>query len=170
VTRESLRYRRGQKGSTARQRTIVAILITVAAGSCNRENGPAAEPSASIAPAPAPQTPDSTPIAAAPCDSVETQSEMTRCWADEQRAAERRVDETMTKAVDWLRLRDQPDAVARFQDAHAAWGAYRDAHCGAIAAVYAGGSMAPMQEAHCRAELAAQRTRVLDTILADANP
>ncbi len=148
---------------------MIAILIALAAGACTGENAPAAQPSASVAPAPAPQTPDGAPTAAGPCDDAETQAEMTQCWANEQRTAERRADETMTKAVDWLRLRDQPDAVTSFQDAHAAWRAYRDAHCRAVAAVYAGGSMAPMQEAHCRAELAVERARALETILAEAS-
>ncbi len=94
---------------------------------------------------------------------------MTRCWADEQRTAERRSDEALASAVEWLRGRDQADAAARFEKAHAAWATYRDTHCQAIAKVYAGGSMAPMQEAQCRAGLAAQRTRALETILADAN-
>ena len=95
---------------------------------------------------------------------------MTRCWADEQRMAERRADEALAKATEWLRGRDQAGAAKMFADAQDAWTQYRETHCQAVAAVYAGGSMAPMQEAHCRADLAAQRTRALETILADANP
>ena len=153
-----------------RRRAFGVVLIASAAISCTGGTPPESQSVESGAAVPAPAaTGAAAPAVAGPCDSAETQADMTRCWADEQRTAERRSDEALTRAVEWLRGRDQGDAAARFEKGHAAWAAYREAHGQAVAAVYAGGSMAPMQEAQCRADLAAQRTRALETILADAN-
>ena len=160
-----------------RHGAVVVLLIACVAASCTRQTPPAAQSPDVTASSAGPQSANTAPtpggspsLDGGPCDAAETQAEMTRCWADEQRAAERRADEAFREATAWLRGRDQTDAAKMFADAHASWARYRDVHCQAVAAVYAGGSMAPMQEAHCRADLAAQRTRALETILADANP
>ena len=153
-----------------RRRAFGVVLIAIAAISCTSGTPPESQTVESGAAGPAPAASGApAPARAGPRDSAETQADMTRCWADEQRTAERQSEEALTRTVDWLRGRDQGDAAARFEKAHAAWAIYRDAHCQAVAAVYAGGSMAPMQEAQCRAVLAAQRTRALETILEDAN-
>ena len=103
-----------------------------------------------------------------PCRTATTQAELTRCWSDESRDAEAKALATFVRVAAWLRDRDSTAALRAIEDGQATWAAYRDAHCGAVAEVYEGGSLGPMQEARCRAGLARLRQRELDALMSDA--
>ena len=135
-----------------RARLIPAALLATAALSCDRS-----------APAPAPRVTD-----VDPCRTATTQAELTRCWSDESRTADTEARAAFERVTAWLRDRGSEAALRAVEDGQAAWLAYRDAHCGAVAEVYEGGSLGPMQEARCRAGLARSRHRELDTLMSDA--
>lgn len=88
-----------------------------------------------------------------PCAEAETQLEMNRCAAADYRAA----DERLNAAWDEL----PEEARARLRPAQRAWTAYRDAECDARGEAYVGGSIRPLVEANCLAELTAARTEDL---------
>ena len=71
--------------------------------------------------------------------------------------------------VAWLRTRGCVATLRAIEEGQPTWAAYRDAHCAAVAAVYDGASVGPMQEARCRAGLARLRQGELDTLMRDAN-
>jgi uncharacterized protein YecT (DUF1311 family) len=156
-----------------------AMAVALALVSCSREpsNARTAEgaPAGTVAAAPAPsasaasqqvgasaQTPD-------PCQRIEAQAELSKCWGDAANRAEARSREAYQKVVAWLGKRDQADVVKMVEEAQSRWEDYRDAQCEAAAGVYDGGSIAPMAEAQCKARLAEQRARELDAMMADTN-
>ena len=146
--------------------TIAMLLAAFAiVSACSRAEPPPPQPAPQPSTTPTPQT--ASP-ALDPCDKAETQAELNSCWSNEQREAERRADESFATVSDWLRRREQAGVLKMFEEAQAKWADYRDAHCSAVAGVYEGGSMAPMQEAHCRADLAESRRRALETAMSDA--
>jgi uncharacterized protein YecT (DUF1311 family) len=104
-----------------------------------------------------------------PCRTATTQAELTRCWSDESRLAEEETRAAQARVVDWLRNRGSEASVRAIEDGQTTWAAYRDAHCAAVATVYDGGSLGPMQEARCRADLARLRQGELDTLMSDAS-
>ena len=132
---------------------LAAALSVFAALSCGR-------PAPSAAPA---GTDD-------PCGAATTQTELTRCWSVQSRQAEAEARTALTRVVAWLRDRGSAAALRAVEDGESRWIAYRDTQCAAVAAVYDGGSLGPMQEARCRAGLAEARRRELDALMADANP
>jgi uncharacterized protein YecT (DUF1311 family) len=104
-----------------------------------------------------------------PCESAQTQAEMTRCWGDAAIAAEQRSAEAYKNLVNWLEQRQQPEATRQFAETQSRWEAYRDAECEGASAIWEDGSMAALQRAQCRARLAEQRRSELEVVMADAN-
>jgi uncharacterized protein YecT (DUF1311 family) len=88
------------------------------------------------------------------CAAAQNQMQLNRCWAREaNNAAER-----LTAALKKLPAR------ARMEESQTKWAAYRDAHCAAVAALYEGGSMQPMQRAACLVRLTDARIAELSQI------
>ena len=88
-------------------------------------------------------------------DTARTQIELNACARAAQRAAEERLDKSYKGVMCHL----DPDGKARLASAQQAWIAFRDADC----VFWRGdGSMAPMNEAYCRATLANARAKELD--------
>ena len=55
------------------------------------------------------------------------------------------------------------------EQAQAKWVEYRDTHCAAVAAIYQGGSMQPMQRDACLVRLTEQRIAELKALLPESN-
>ena len=104
-----------------------------------------------------------------PCGEAETQADLTACWTRVATEARSRATATYARASEWLAQRGQPGAQQRLKQAQASWERYRAAYCGAVAAVYEGGSIAGMQQAHCEATLDAQHADQLTTLMNDAS-
>src|SRR5262245_54383342 len=87
------------------------------------------------------------------CDRA-TQGEMTACWGREASRNQKAATAVYERARVQLRASGAPEALRLLEESQAAWVHYRDLHCRGAAAVYEGGSLAPMIEAQCRAQLA----------------
>ena len=130
--------------------TIVMCAILTCA--CHRPNGKAAAQERAAA--------------ADPCADARSQAEMTQCWAHEASEADRRVTDLQDQVISALGT-DQPELRARFERAHRQWSAYRDDYCSAVSGLSVGGSMEPLQQAQCKARLAAAHETELKSILSD---
>lgn len=87
------------------------------------------------------------------CDTLQTQSEITACFGDDEKAA----DSTLNKLYQSL-IHELSDAdKQRLRDAQRAWISFRDKECTFRVAPYADGSVAPPLTASCVAALTAQR-------------
>ena len=93
------------------------------------------------------------------CATARTQMELNRCWAREADNAGRRLGATLSATLDKVAVRD------KIEQAQTKWIEYRDAHCAAVAALYEGGSMQPMQRASCVVRLTDQRIADLSAFL-----
>jgi uncharacterized protein YecT (DUF1311 family) len=100
-----------------------------------------------------------------PCRDAGTQAELTMCWGAEGQRAESDARAAFDRASSLLRDRKDAVALNALLKAETAWTSYRDAHCAAAAAVYEHGSLGPMQQARCRAALAREHRRNLDSLL-----
>ena len=138
---------------------VAVVLLAMALAGCKGETAP----------------PDRTPPAAAtlpaehaaapvqgPCDAAATQLELTRCWTDARHAAESKAQADFAAMAALVHRRNDTDLDRQFQTADERWTAYVEAQCSAQAALYKGGSMAALEDAHCRADLAEQRRRQLE--------
>jgi uncharacterized protein YecT (DUF1311 family) len=89
------------------------------------------------------------------CGAAVTQQDMNFCAAEEYRAADSDLNAVWRRTVTWAQgagLEDDLRAAQR------AWIAFRDAACGVEAAVYAGGSLAPLVHATCMTRLTKARS------------
>jgi uncharacterized protein YecT (DUF1311 family) len=93
------------------------------------------------------------------CASARSQLEMNRCWAHEADVADQRLATTLKSTLDKTPVR------AQTEQGQAKWVEYRDAHCAAVAAIYQGGSMQPMQRYSCVVRLTEQRIEELKSVL-----
>ncbi|GGD77966.1 lysozyme inhibitor LprI family protein [Croceicoccus mobilis] len=96
--------------------------------------------------------------AASPCDNAMTQADMNQCSMEEYEAA----DGALNAA--WADARAQAKASGTYDSlltAQRAWIAFRDAHCKAVAAPYAGGSILPLIHNRCMTRLTQTRTAQL---------
>lgn len=96
------------------------------------------------------------------CGAAPTQMEATRCADAAARAADVDLNAVWAKAV--AAVRGTP-AAAPLQQAQRAWISYRDLACGAEAARYEGGSIAPMIRASCIERLTRARAADLALLL-----
>lgn len=97
------------------------------------------------------------------CATAHYQLELNRCWAHEADMAGQRLAATLKSTLDKTPVR------AQTEQAQAKWVEYRDAHCAAIAAIYKGGSMQPMQRDACFVRLTEQRIAELKAVLPESN-
>jgi len=98
-----------------------------------------------------------------PCDGATTQMDLNVCWAAQAKAAQQRLDEAYRKVTAELQVR-RLDA-GPVASAQTAWLAARESTCAFEAAIYAGGSIAPMAESMCETRTAQNRTTHLKSYL-----
>lgn len=94
------------------------------------------------------------------CGAAVTQQDMNFCAAEEYRAADADLNAVWRRTVTWA---EGAGLEEDLRAAQRAWIAFRDAACGVEAAVYAGGSMAPLVKATCLTRLT--RARTADLVL-----
>jgi uncharacterized protein YecT (DUF1311 family) len=87
------------------------------------------------------------------CDTLKTQSEITACSGDDEKAA----DSTLNKLYQSLMHVLSDADKQRLRDAQRAWISFRDKECTFRVAPYADGSIAPSLTASCVTALTAQR-------------
>ena len=100
------------------------------------------------------------------CRSPQTQAELNRCAAQEERAADRQLNQTYQEVR--AKLKGSPSEI-QLIDAQSAWIKFRDMACLYERDRYKGGSMAPMVGAHCIARITKQRTQDLQNSLQEGN-
>lgn len=104
---------------------------------------------------------------AQPCDSATTQLAMTACHAQAAKDAEALEETRYSAARQALQTKAATDQIGPLEAAEQAWKQYRDAECTAAAGLYAGGSIAGLITADCRARLASERAAELKTVYLD---
>ena len=98
-----------------------------------------------------------------PCADDQTQADMNICWGKEYKAA----DATLNQVYGQLmRKLDDADRT-QLKQVEAAWLKYRDANCEFVADQYKGGSIRPMIEAMCLADVTRNRTTELKNQIKD---
>jgi uncharacterized protein YecT (DUF1311 family) len=98
-----------------------------------------------------------------PCADAQTQTDMNICWGKEYKAA----DATLNQVYGQLtRKLDEADRT-QLKQVEAAWLKYRDANCEFVADQYKGGSIRPMIEAMCLADMTRNRTTELRNQIKD---
>ena len=90
------------------------------------------------------------------CDAAKTATAMIQCLTAEQK----REDTLLARVEQKIRHKLGPGGGKQFDEAAAAWRAYRKAECRAMAGSYAGGTIAPIESLMCMIELT--RTRRLN--------
>jgi uncharacterized protein YecT (DUF1311 family) len=93
------------------------------------------------------------------CANAVTSREMEQCMAAELQKAEKLLDGYLVEST--RQVTKSTDARRALEAAQAAWQAYRDAHCRAVYAAYAPGSMAGLQVVRCKLQLTQRRTHEL---------
>ena len=102
-------------------------------------------------------------LAAEPCASAQTQSDLDICWAAQAQAADDALNATYKKVVAGLRgLGVDPKALVPVQ---LAWISARDKTCDFEMSLYEGGSIAPMIYSECVDRMTRARTQRLDGLL-----
>lgn len=89
------------------------------------------------------------------CANAMAQQDMNLCAAQEYQAADAVLNAEWRVTLDWAR---GAGLEAELRAAQRAWIAYRDAACGVEAAVWEGGSMAPLILSTCMTRLTRART------------
>lgn len=105
----------------------------------------------------------SAPAFADDCGDAESQSDMTACFGDAFKAADKALNATYGKIEH--RLRDDPDTKKLLVAAERAWIAFRDAECAFSATGAEGGTMFPMTVSMCLTDLTEARTAQLEAFL-----
>ena len=98
------------------------------------------------------------------CSSVETQLELTACWATVAKEAETKVFERFNEATKALIYAGDQESLTVFQNAQEQWKRYRDLHCKGARLLYGSGSASPMIESMCRERMARDRLREIEYI------
>jgi uncharacterized protein YecT (DUF1311 family) len=96
------------------------------------------------------------------CTKARSQMELNRCWVREADNANQRLAAALKSTLEKTAVRVQTE------QAQAKWLDYRDAQCAAVAAIYEGGSMQPMQRAACLVRLTDQRIAELKAVLPES--
>jgi uncharacterized protein YecT (DUF1311 family) len=100
-----------------------------------------------------------------PCEDAQTQADMNICWGNEYKKA----DAALNKTYQQLAAKLDDDEKTQLKNAENAWLKYRDANCEFVADQYKGGSIRPMIEAMCRADVTSNRTTELKNQIKDRN-
>jgi uncharacterized protein YecT (DUF1311 family) len=94
-----------------------------------------------------------------PCSAATSQAQLNRCWANQADKAAQRLNAALDAALAKTTARDPVQA------AQEKWKEYRDAECDAVAALYEGGSMQPMQRSACIVHLTNERIAELKNVV-----
>ena len=100
-----------------------------------------------------------------PCEDAQTQADMNICWGNEYKKADAALNQTYQKLVAMLEAEEK----IQLKTAENAWLKYRDANCEFVADQYKGGSMRPMIEAICLADVTNNRNTELKNQIKDRN-
>ena len=99
---------------------------------------------------------------AGPCADAVTQADLNLCSAKEYEAADTELNAAWRELRTVAKQRGMFDSVLTAQRA---WIPFRDAHCRAVAAQYAGGSIVPLIANRCMTELTETRTAQLRALV-----
>ncbi len=92
-----------------------------------------------------------------PCASAQSQADMNDCWGKEYKSADATLNQVYRQLVSKL----DDEEKAQLKEVESAWLKYRDANCGFVADQYKGGTIRPMIDAICLAEMTKNRTAEL---------
>ena len=98
-----------------------------------------------------------------PCANAQSQAEMNICWGKEYKAADAILNQVYRQLV--AKLDD--DEKTQLKGVESAWLKYRDANCEFVAEQYKGGTIRPMIDAMCLADMTRNRTAELRTQITD---
>ena len=98
-----------------------------------------------------------------PCADAQTQADMNICWGKEYKAA----DATLNQVYGQLMRKLEEADKAQLKQVETAWLKYRDANCEFVADQYKGGTIRPMIEAMCLADVTRNRTTELRNQIKD---
>ena len=98
-----------------------------------------------------------------PCADAQTQADMNICWGKEYKAADATLNQVYGQLMRKLDEADKP----QLKQVETAWLKYRDANCEFVADQYKGGSIRPMIEAMCLADVTRNRTTELKNQIKD---
>lgn len=106
------------------------------------------------------------------CDDPQTQSAMNACSAEFLAEADKELNRVWPIVKKTMRQIDtfndnefEPSAEDNLLKAQRAWIDYRDGHCTAVGAQYAGGSIQPLIINYCMTDLTEKRTKELLELL-----
>ena len=101
------------------------------------------------------------------CGDASSQVEIAACVSETAAAVDSAVETTlsfaMSSATELDEVTQRDVAVPALEKAHAAWSAYRDAHCNYVGAGFGGGSGTGIAINSCRIELGRARAKELQT-------
>jgi uncharacterized protein YecT (DUF1311 family) len=100
-----------------------------------------------------------------PCANPITQFDMNQCAGKAYRAADETMNQVYRKLVSML---DEGEK-AQLKEAQVAWLKYRDTNCEFVADEYKGGSIRPLIQATCLADMTKKRTTELKTQIKERN-
>ena len=100
-----------------------------------------------------------------PCANAQTQAEMNDCAGRAYKVADATLNQVYGKLIAMLDSEEK----AQLKDAQNAWLKYRDANCEFVADQYKGGSMRPMIQGYCLADMTKHRTTELRDQIKDRN-
>jgi uncharacterized protein YecT (DUF1311 family) len=89
-----------------------------------------------------------------PCEDAQTQADMNICWGNEYKKADAKLNQTYQQLAAML----DDDENTQLKNAENAWLKYRDTNCEFVADQYKGGSIRPMIDAICLADVTNNRT------------
>ncbi len=88
-----------------------------------------------------------------PCANAQSQADMNICWGKEYKAADATLNQVYRQLVSKL----DDDEKAQLKEVESAWLKYRDANCAFVADQYKGGTIRPMIDAMCLADMTKNR-------------
>src|SRR5436190_13705137 len=100
-----------------------------------------------------------------PCEEAQTQADMNICWGNEYKKADAALNKTYQQLVAML----DEEQKLQLKTAENAWLKYRDTHCEFVADQYKGGSIRPMIDAICLADVTNNRATELKNQIKDRN-
>src|SRR5689334_1773280 len=98
-----------------------------------------------------------------PCAEAQTQTDMNICWGNQYKAA----DATLNQVYRQLMGKLDDEEKNQLKAVESAWLKYRDANCEFVGDQYKGGTMRPMIEAICLADVTKNRTTELRNQIKD---
>ncbi len=98
-----------------------------------------------------------------PCANAQSQADMNDCWGREYKAA----DATLNQVYRQLISKLDDEEKAQLKEVESAWLKYRDANCNFVADQYKGGTIRPMIDAICLADMTKNRTAELRSQIKD---